>query len=227
MCITKPLVSVLLCTKNNRKLLPLAIGSYLAQDYSNLELVAVIDGDDSTYDLVKDIPNVVTPYFDHNAQNLATKRNIGIRAAHGDIIVHFDSDDWSGAERVSEQVKLLQLASFKAVGYSSAFWYDMTRELTTYCTCGVWGATLAYYRNYALENPWNEEVDVCEDIWFLNPLRILGQLGDMAGGENFVALAHGNNAQRPFGQRGWEILANSKLPSEFKKVSKLIGIEIK
>ena len=221
-----PLVSVLLCTHGRRSLLPLALESYNSQNYPELELLVI---DDCEYDPIEDmLVNVLNArYLWHSSKNLSQKRNFGIQQAQGEIIVHFDSDDWSGAERISEQVRLLQLASFTAVGYSSAFWYDIQRELTTYCTCGVWGATLAYYRDYALENPWNEEVDVCEDIWFLNPLRILGQLGDMAGGENFVALAHGNNAQRPFGQRGWKILLNTKLPNEFKKASKLIGIEIK
>src|SRR5208283_5323697 len=121
------IISVLLCTRNNRKTLPMVIESYLSQDYPNLELVAVIDGEDTTYELFKDVPNLVAPYMEHSAANLSIKRNIGIRAAHGDIIVHFDSDDWSGPGRVRHQVEAM--AGAKVVSYSKAWWYDTRRQL--------------------------------------------------------------------------------------------------
>ena len=212
-------ISVLLCTRNNRETLPIAINSYLSQDYPYLELVAVIDGDDSTYDLVKDIPGVVTPYMEHFAANLSIKRNIGIRAAHGEYIVHFDSDDWSGAGRVRHQLEAM--AGAKVASYNKAWWYDTRRQIASYASCGPWGASMCYEREWALEHPWNENQLTCEDGLFLETARDSGMLVELDGGSNFVALSHGGNLPRPFGDQGWEIAANSQLPAEFRKVMRL------
>ena len=214
------IISVLLCTRNNRNTLPMVIESYLSQDYPNLELIAVIDGEDTTYELFKDVPNLVAPYMEHSVANLAIKRNIGIRAAHGDIIVHFDSDDWSGAGRVRHQVEAM--AGVKVVSYSKAWWYDIRRQLATYADCGPWSASMCYERAWALEHPWDETRLTCEDGWFLEPVRESGMLRELDGGDNFVALSHGGNLPRPFGEPGWEIVPNRHLPEEFRKV---MGLE--
>ncbi len=207
-------ISVLLCARGNRELLPMVLECYRAQDYPNLELVAVIDGKDSTYDLVKDIPGVVAPYMEHS-ENLATKRNIGIRAAHGEIVVHFDSDDWSGPERISHQI--VGLGENKVVGYSRAWWYDTRRKIAAYPSCGLWGAALCYDRLWALDHPWDETKWMCEDAWFLQSARDQNAAVELEGGDNFVALAHDGNAARPFGYQGWEIQPNENLPEGFRR----------
>ena len=50
----------------------------------------------------------------------------------------------------------------------------------------------------------------------LNPVLKDNLLGATNGDMNFVALTHSNNAERPFGQYGWEIISNDCLPSLFK-----------
>lgn len=211
---TLPLVSVLLCTHNSRELLPIAIDSYLSQNYPNRELVVVDDGDDLIEDMVKDIPNVQYHLFP--ARVLSQKRNAGIRFARGGIITHFDSDDWSGPERITNQVDFMFRGNFKVVGYNKAYWYDIRKKITTYASCGVWGAALTYNKAWALKHPWNETQCMCEDVLFLNPVLKDNLLGAMNGDMNFVALAHSNNAERPFGQIGWEIISNDCLPNMFK-----------
>src|ERR1019366_781487 len=197
-----PMISVLLCTHNSRALLPIAIESYLSQEYENKELIVIDDGDDLIADMVKGIPGV--HYHLVPARNLSQKRNAGIRLATGEIIVHFDSDDWSGPGRISHQVEHLIAHNLKVVGYSKAWWYDTRRSLATYATCGLWGATLCYDRQWALEHPWDETHTTCEDAWFLGQLG-QNEVGALEGGSHFVALAHNGNAQRPFGEPGWRI----------------------
>ena len=205
------MVSVLFCTHNSRALLPIAIESYLSQDYPDRELVVIDDGDDLIEDMVRDLPGV--QYHLVSAENLSQKRNAGIRLAKGELIAHFDSDDFSGPRRISHQVAGMQGA--KVAGYGKAFWFHTGKKLTTYASCGVWGATLCYERNWALEHPWNEASRFCEDVWFLDQAK--GMIADLDGGDNFVALAHDGNAARPFGQPGWEIVSNETLPAGFRK----------
>ena len=44
-------------------------------------------------------------------------RNSAIRATNGDIVAHFDEDDWSHPNRIAEQVALLQASGADCVGY--------------------------------------------------------------------------------------------------------------
>lgn len=209
MCTT----SVLLCTHDSRKMLPLAIESYLQQDYPSLELVVVDDGSDPIYDMVKDLPGLHYRWLP--AENLSQKRNAGIAAARGEFIAHFDSDDWSGPRRISEQVEKLTQENAKVVGYSKAFWFDVRKNISCYASCGLWGAALTYERQWALGHPWDETKVSCEDGWFLKPAIESGVAVEMDGGDNFVALQHNGNAERPFRQSGWAIVGNEQLPKGF------------
>ncbi len=149
------------------------------------------------------------------ADNLAQKRNAGVRAARGDVIIHFDSDDWSGPARIRHQMEELRRDHLSVVGYGSAFWYDVRRKVAAYPPCWLWGATLCYQRTWALEHPWDETLRMCEDVRFLEAAR--GNLAVIDGGSNFVALAHEGNAPRPFGEQGWETVPNETLPEGFRR----------
>lgn len=45
-----------------------------------------------------------------------------------DIIAHFDSDDWSHPERLTEQVKLLEESGKQAVGYRACLFFDTSQQ---------------------------------------------------------------------------------------------------
>ena len=201
-------ISVLMCTHNSRRFLPMALKSYLSQDWADRELVVVDDGDDPIEDLVTGIAQ----YHWFPAKNLAQKRNEGMRRAKGKFVVHFDSDDWSGPGRISDQIQ--NLGHNKVIGYGKAWWYDTRRKMASYADCGLWGATLMYERQWALDHPWDETRVTCEDAQFLQ--EAIGRTVEMAGGDNFVALAHEGNAVRPFGASTWPIVVGDMLPEGFR-----------
>ena len=104
-----PKISVIIPTFNAAQYLPAAIESVLGQDYKNLEIVVVDDGSSD------DTPAVIARYgkfveyirLENNGGGPARPRNIGIRAASGDYIALFDSDDLMLPGKLNEQAEFL------------------------------------------------------------------------------------------------------------------------
>ena len=108
---TRPLASCIMPTAGRRSFVPHAIRRFLAQDYPDCELIVVDDGADPVDDLMPDNPAI--RYFRLSGKNsVGAKRNIACGYARGEIILHWDDDDWSAPWRVSYQVE--QLVNCKA-----------------------------------------------------------------------------------------------------------------
>lgn len=72
-------------------------------------------------------------------QTIGALRNEANRRTNAEIIVHWDSDDWSHPRRIEEQVALLETSGKEAVGYRDMlFWrVDSAQPWNTvYCACG-------------------------------------------------------------------------------------------
>lgn len=215
----KPLVTVLLCHNGLRHMVKMAIDSYLSQDYPNCELIVVDDGPEPIQDLVSGVPNCL--YLHFPAKNLSTKRNVGIREARGEYIVHFDADDWSGPCRISDQVGMLTNSKMQVAGYSKALWYDFVDRRASYYHGCVWGATLLYRREYAVAHAWDENTSYVEDGPFLEVARLAAAVASGDGGQQFVATMHAKNARRAaVGTPGfWPFVGLDALPEGFRKAA--------
>ncbi|GCF11414.1 glycosyltransferase family 2 protein [Dictyobacter arantiisoli] len=99
----QPLVSCIMPTRNRRHFVEQALRYFEQQDYPNKELIIVDDGDDLVVDLVSQRPNVryFAPQYIHS---VGAKRNFACEVARGEIICHWDDDDWYSASRLSYQV---------------------------------------------------------------------------------------------------------------------------
>ena len=99
--------------------------SFRSQTYKNSRLLIYDNGRD---------PMDKRLILDHTREILVRERSVIPRSigalrnaanslVAADIIVHADVDDWSAPERLSEQVSLLQLAEYEAVGFNEMiFW---------------------------------------------------------------------------------------------------------
>jgi glycosyltransferase involved in cell wall biosynthesis len=107
--VVAPLASCIMPTANRRRFVPGAIAQFLAQDYNGAELVILDDGDDPVADLIPSHPAiryVRTPRH----RSLGAKRNAACEAARGDVILHWDDDDWYAPHRIRIQVKCTRAA---------------------------------------------------------------------------------------------------------------------
>jgi cellulose synthase/poly-beta-1,6-N-acetylglucosamine synthase-like glycosyltransferase len=98
-----PLVSCIMPTYNRRGMMPLAIRSFLRQDYPNRELIVVDDGDEPVEDLVSGLPGLRYHRLERR-RTIGAKRNAECEQARGDFIAHWDDDDWYAPEPLRYQM---------------------------------------------------------------------------------------------------------------------------
>lgn len=99
-----PLVTCIMPTYNRRAFVPRAVAQFLAQDYPNRELVVVDDGTDPVEDLMPAGDERVRYIRLPERLTIGAKRNLACEAARGELICHWDDDDWMADWRLSYQV---------------------------------------------------------------------------------------------------------------------------
>ena len=107
---SSPKVSILLPTYNRSRILPRTIGSVLAQDEKDFELIVVDDcsiDDTSAYLASLDDPRIRTL---RPSTNLGTEaaRNFGLSAARADIVALLDDDDVYLEHRLSAPLAVFE-----------------------------------------------------------------------------------------------------------------------
>jgi hypothetical protein len=130
-------------------------------------------------------------------RRIGAKRNAACAAARGDIIVHWDDDDWSAPWRVRYQVEALLESGADICGLGHVLFHDPElRRAWEYvypedARPWVHGATLAYRASFWRRNPF-AEIPVGEDTRFVWSDR--GQVVKaLPRHDFFVGTIHGGN----------------------------------
>jgi glycosyltransferase involved in cell wall biosynthesis len=91
--INSPLISVIIPTYNRAGYIVEAVESVLAQSYSRLELIVVVDGSiDDTRQILMDLGGEFRYLWQEN-RGFAAARNAGVAVASGSFLAFIDSDD--------------------------------------------------------------------------------------------------------------------------------------
>lgn len=167
----QPLVSCVMPTADRRLYVAQAIRYFQMQDYSNKELVILDDGADSVADLVPTDPQI--RYVRLSGQRtLGEKRNDCVMAGHGDLIMHWDDDDWMAPHRISYQVEALLREGAAVCGLQRMLYYEQaTGRVWLYEYPGnqrPWlaGNSLLYTREFWEQAPF-PDVQVASDTLFV------------------------------------------------------------
>ncbi len=123
----QPLVSCVMPTYNRRIFVPQAIRYFLRQDYADRELVVVDDGTDPVADLIPDDPRIRYIRLP-DRRSIGAKRNIGCENARGDLLVHWDDDDWMADWRLRYQVETFLDQDVDVCGLSVVFFCEVPGE---------------------------------------------------------------------------------------------------
>ncbi len=104
----RPKVSVIMPTYNRADLLPAAVGSVLAQTFSDFELLIVDDGSqDHTRQVVAGFDDLRIHYFHQKNSGVSAARNRGLEIARGQYLAFLDSDDLFLPDKLAVQVQQL------------------------------------------------------------------------------------------------------------------------
>jgi glycosyltransferase involved in cell wall biosynthesis/GT2 family glycosyltransferase len=191
---TVPLVSCLMPTADRRRFVPRAIEQFLRQTHPRRELVIVDDGADPVADLVPDDPRVRYHRVDPGA-SLGEKRNRACALARGDLLAHWDDDDWMSEARLSAQVAALRTSNADVCGLSTVRYFDPLAgraweyRWTDPRRPWVGGNTLLYRRAAWERRPFPPLNEGEDTRWIFS----LPALHAMADGSWFAALVHGRN----------------------------------
>lgn len=210
-----PLVSCLMPTRGRRRFVPHAIGCFQQQDYPRLELVIADDGDDAVEDLVPDDARIRYMRMPRMVR-IGTKRNQACAAAYGDVIVHWDDDDWSAPWRVSYQVQALMDTDADICGLGDILFYEPAGGRAweyIYPPKGrpwVYGATLAYRASFWRRHPF-PDIHVGEDTRFVRS-QCSQSVRRLERRDFFVGTIHGSNSSpKQTGLRRWRPVPASEV----------------
>jgi glycosyltransferase involved in cell wall biosynthesis/2-polyprenyl-3-methyl-5-hydroxy-6-metoxy-1,4-benzoquinol methylase len=166
-----PLVTCIMPTTGRRQFVPQAIRYFLAQEYAEKELVIVDDGTDSVADLVPE--NSSVRYFNSvKPQSVGAKRNFAAQQAAGEILVHWDDDDWSAPWRLRYQVEQLCGRKADICGLDHIWFYAPDEQCAWEYVYPrndrpwVYGASLAYTRVFWEKHRF-PDINVGEDTRFV------------------------------------------------------------
>jgi glycosyltransferase involved in cell wall biosynthesis len=166
-------------TYNRRSFIPNAIRYFLRQEYPNKELIVIDDGTDSIEDLIPAVENI-RYYRLENKKTLGAKLNMACEYAAGNIIAHWDDDDWYAPRRLQYQFEELSKGNKELCGINNLLYFDLrTHKALQYIYPSnhrVWliGSSLFYQKDL-----WSTrrfaDIDVGMDglfVWSVPPERI-------------------------------------------------------
>ena len=192
----QPLISCIMPTYNRRRFVPQAIRYFQRQNYPNRELIVVDDGSDAIQDLIPEDSRIRYVRLERK-RSIGEKRNIGCQEARGDIIAHWDDDDWIAPWRLCYQIECLQREVASICGLDKLLFFDPKDKQVwqyVYPAGGkpwVAGGTMCYRKSLWEANRFSD-VDNGEDthfVWNLRGERVLA----LPNTEFYVALLHGQN----------------------------------
>lgn len=171
-----------------------ALECWLAQTWPERELVILDDRDAPAF--AKAPADEGVQYHSLTARyTIGAKRNLACSRAQGEIIAHWDSDDWYAPERLRDQVERLVSSGHAVTGYNICQFEQLqTGERWLYKGAANYalGASLIYRRDFWRRHPFSE-VQVGEDNEFVGRAWAERMLVTADGTLMLIASVHPDN----------------------------------
>lgn len=218
----EPLVSCIMPTCDRRRFVGRAIRYFLEQDYPNRELVVVDDGVDCVADLIPADPRIRYIRLSER-RTIGAKRNLACEQARGELVVHWDDDDWSAPRRLRYQVGMFRSQDVDVSGLRAVFFCDpVTGRAWRYeYPAGrrpwVHDASFCYRRQFWERAPFPDtSFGIDTSYLWQGPPKRVGALPDSSF---YVALVHsGNTSPKNVHDAWWH-------PRPVEEIASLMGPE--
>jgi len=226
-----PLVTAIMPTRDRPDFALQAIRCFLAQDYANKELLVLEDGASSLAGRLPDDARIRHVVTGRESRSIGAMRNEACQLARGEIVAHWDDDDWYGPERLTRQVAAIRdgkadiTALRGGIVFELAAWrfWRLRPELhRRLFVRDVHGGTLVYRRRVWEEKARFPDRSLAEDAAFLEQaVRSGARLEAVDGADLFLYVRHGGNAWQfacglVGGAGGWEGVPEPRLPPEVR-----------
>lgn len=218
-------ISCVMPTRNRQSFLRGVVKCFFDQDYAGEMELVVLDDSDTNAPLDFTPPDVwpenrrVTWIWQKPGMTTGEKRNAANALSTGDVIVHWDDDDWSHPSRVRTQLAFLQESGKLLSGYHSYLYYRMKDGAGFQYNQPdfrphVGGSSMCYWRKAWDKVKFTDRV-VGEDFIFTVQVG-RENIASQAGGRMLVARAHDANTCHPsFGSRNFPAVPIDQFPPEF------------
>ncbi len=226
-----PLVTAIMPTRERPEFALQAVRYFLAQDYPNKELVVLEDGTPTLAGRLPDDPRIRYVATGVARRSIGAMRNEACRLAHGDIVAHWDDDDWYGPERLTRQVAAIRAGEADITALRGSLMLDLAAWRFWRCrpdlhrrlfVRDVHGGTLVYRHRVWEDKAHFPDRSLAEDAVFLDQaVRRGARLRAVEAEGIFVYLRHGANAwQFACGvtgdAAGWESAPEPDLPPDVR-----------
>lgn len=186
------LVSCVMPTRSRPAFAAEALNCYLSQTYQDRELIILDDADSPSFPDGVELDGVLYGRM-ANRLVIGAKRNVAVSRSHGELVCHWDDDDYSAPGRIADQVA--RLGSYQITGYHSmrftdgVKWWQFSGSSEDYAL----GTSLLYRREYWEANPFQSERSCGEDMHFIHPARCSGRIICADAGDMMHARNHSQN----------------------------------
>ena len=193
-----PLISCLCVTHEKPDILKRVIRCFNDQSYPNKQLVIVYEEADKPTHLF-----IERQTFGRDAKvvkiDAATKltlgelRNISVKEADGSYVCQWDDDDWYDADRLTEQMKHIQLHGKSGCILSRWIVFDATTQKAYLPKRYTWEGSIMCKREVMLQNPYSplikgEDTSVIQFLFKRGALSIIDDMPHL-----YVYIYHGGN----------------------------------
>lgn len=203
-------VTAIMPARGRQRLAGLAVVSFLAQTYEDKELIILDDEEEPAFPAGYQLGGSRKIHYiayTGERQTIPEKRNYLCEQAPGELIMHFDSDDWSAPDRMADQVKRIQDSGLSVTGYHSMLFHHEARNAALkykgYSPRYALGTTLAFRRSWWKDHPFNtitklkdgteQPLKIGEDNAFVFDARRANQILSVDAEKRMVARIHKEN----------------------------------